>query len=134
MLFKLSIRQDDEGELASLYRWLSDDPEITEAVDELSLGTAAERPDAMTGWSADLILATVETGFAGLTAVIAAIALWQKGRVSPSTVRMERDAHGSVVVEVSSPDIEEARRLAADLMHEQANSPAQDGDAAPEAR
>ncbi|MEJ8652680.1 hypothetical protein WKI65_32605 [Streptomyces sp. MS1.AVA.3] len=113
MELRLRVSEANVDDLASLYRWLRDDPDVAQEA-ELSLGTAENQPGAM-GWSLELINALIATAFSGASTVVASIALWQQNRSTPSTVRIER---GNNTVEVSAPDLPEARRLAEELLAE----------------
>ncbi|MFF7328650.1 hypothetical protein ACIQU5_05680 [Streptomyces sp. NPDC090306] len=102
MLVRVSMVRDDESEeIKSLYRWLSNDPDVHRA-GEVSLGSDESRPGSM-GWDADSVNILVSNTIAGVNTVIAAVALWRANRTSGSRdVRVDTD-DTSVVLTDESP-------------------------------
>ncbi|MGW1375198.1 effector-associated constant component EACC1 [Streptomyces sp. NPDC002446] len=88
------------GSLASLYRWLIQDPDVAQQA-EVSLGTGPARPGAM-GGAFEVINAVVTHGIA-LGSLAVACATWRAARPSAPAVRIERDGV-TVTVEDGSPE------------------------------
>jgi hypothetical protein len=78
---RLHISMSDEHEaeeLDSLYRWLTDDPDIVEDI-EIKLGSGEDRPDSM-GPDAATITAIISAGATAVSAIsslFAAIIAWR---------------------------------------------------------
>lgn len=98
MRIRVSMAQaEDSDEIKSLYRWLSKDPDVTDAAELSLVGDTAE-PGSM-GWDMDTINVVVSNSLAGLNAVIAAITLWRHTHTTRTT-----GTTGSRAVRVDTED------------------------------
>lgn len=113
MEFRILVADGDEqGEIASLYRWLSQDPDVVRAA-EFSLGSASGQPGAM-GVDLDLINIVVSNSISAVSMVLAAVALWRQNRSPAPEVQVEA-VKASVTVTVQSTDPERLLQIAAEL-------------------
>jgi hypothetical protein len=109
--FQISLPGDQgQAEIASLYRWLGQDPEVgRQAV--LSLASSPAQPGAM-GPDLDLINVVLSNSIAAVSALIAAIGLWRSTRPQAPEIRIETV---QIVVIMSAADPRAERDLAAEL-------------------
>jgi hypothetical protein len=100
----------DIDEIASLYRWLSQDPDVIREA-ALSLGASADHPDAMAP-VLDVINVVVSNSIAAVSMVLAAIALWRQNRAPAPEVRV---ATVTVTVTVQDADPDTLVQVAAKI-------------------
>lgn len=112
---ELKVSIDDEkgqGEIASLYGWLSQDPDVIREAD-LSLSSASDQESAL-GPSLEIINIIISNSIAAASVVLAAITLWRQNRSSTPEVRIEA-VNTSISVNVSSDDSKVLAQKAAEL-------------------
>jgi hypothetical protein len=91
--YRILIDGDDEGQdLMSLYRWLTDDPDVTSQA-TLRIESRVATPGEM-GGAFDAIIAVLSDGIA-LGSLIVAYQSWRDSRPRQSSVSIE--FHGAVV-------------------------------------
>ncbi|MFB4310533.1 hypothetical protein [Actinomadura sp. GTD37] len=95
---------DDERVVASLYRWLSRDPDVIDAA-RTSLRPGEAEPGTM--GAAELIQVLIEDA-AAVAGIVSAVGAWYASRRSRPSIRIER---GERVYVITDPSPEVLRRI-----------------------
>ncbi|MFG2130960.1 hypothetical protein ACGFNV_24520 [Streptomyces sp. NPDC048751] len=105
----LADGENTGDQLASLYRWLRQDPDITDHID-VRHGQGTAPPGTMSGTLEVINLAVSNT--LALANLFVAVGAWRGTRRGAPEVRVERDG---LVLTVTGDDPEKVRALIADL-------------------
>ncbi|MFF3328615.1 hypothetical protein ACFYWX_03485 [Streptomyces sp. NPDC002888] len=105
----LADGEDTGDHLASLYRWLLQDSDVTDHID-VRHGRGTAPPGAMSG-TLEVINLAVSNSIA-LAGLFVTVGAWRRTRRGAPEVRIERDG---LVLTVTGDDPEKVRALVADL-------------------